>query len=152
MRFCDTSNITTFHWIIGMISRITKAIPAVYGPADVMTCCCRFFLFAPLFPSLPTGLIMPYYALCRYLFPILRVAFVRAAAVIFFVLFCFIRATDKVYYVVLLAAFPFRSSCHHILQNTCRFFCFLSYFPLFSSFTHLFNGLACFVAFSYPVR
>ena len=100
MRFCDTSNITTFHWIIGMISRITKAIPAVYGPADVMTCCCRFFLFAPLFPSLPTGLIMPYYALCRYLFPILRVAFVRAAAVIFFVLFCFIRATDKVYQVL----------------------------------------------------
>ena len=46
---------------------------------------------------------------------------------------------------------------HHILQETCRLFCFFFFFLLFLSFLFsiclcFFHGLACFVVFSFPVR
>ena len=85
--------------------------------------------------------------------------FVRATAVILFVLFCpcnrclFLFST----YGVPLASncslsFPFLSFpifLHHILQNTCRLFCFVAFFLFFPSFLFsffslfLWSGLFC---------
>ena len=125
--------------------------------ATVMTCCCPFIFVAPLFPS-PL-------ALCRHFLALLRVVFVRKTAVIFVVLFCpcnsryllrvvFVRATDicssSARMMFLWQLQPFLSVpifLHHILQSTCRLFCFV-FFLLFSSLLFFFSlflwsGLLC---------
>ena len=116
------------------------------------------FFFAPLISSPP--------ALCRYLFPILVLflfssvkqqlsssCFVRATAVIFFVLLCprnrylFLFST----YVVLLAAFPFLSDLLASQHLSFVLLCFIFFFSFFLSLS-FFHGLNCFVVFSYSVR
>ena len=115
-----------------------------------MTCCRAFFslffcLFAPLFPSPP--------ALCRYLLPLVRVVFVRETTVIFFV-FCLCNNSDlRVDLSAQQVSVPLQHvrcfSCslsfpiflHHILQKTCRLFCFVSFVPFFSSIFFFFLSL-----------
>ena len=56
---------------------------------DLLSPFLLFFLYFCSLVSLPTGLIMPYYALWRHLLPpLLRVVFVRKTVVIFSVLCC----------------------------------------------------------------
>ena len=130
--------------------------------ATVMTCC-RSFYFSIfsfcLLPCFPPH--RPYYAfLClmpvQYFLPLHRVVFVCETAVILFVLFCpcnrykFLFST----YVVLLATFPFRSSCITFFRTPVGCFasfvwCVILFLFFFSFFS--FYGLACFVVFSYPV-
>ena len=83
--------------------------------------------------------------------------FVRAtAAVIFLVLLCLCKRYLFLFsaYVVLLAAFRFRSSCITFFRTPVVCFALFSFFLFFFLlfFYSFFYGLVCFVVFSYPVR
>ena len=123
----------------------------------------------PFFPSFFSSCMLPhfpphrpYYALCRYLFPLLRVVFVRKIKVIFFVLFrpcnssyphrVFVRVQQVSFFsstygvplwqLQLFLSFPI--FLHHILQNTLLFVLVCLFVRLFACFFFLFFSLLLF--------
>ena len=115
---------------------------------QVTTCCRPLFFSAPFFPPPP--------ALCRYLLPRLRVVFVfvRETAVLFFVPYCPCNRSFLLRVILSVATGICSSSAHmlcslqpllsfpiflhHILQNTCRLFCFGFFFLSFFFFSFIF--------------
>ena len=104
----------------------------------IMACCCPFFCsfsFACSLVSLPTSLMLVSSCSSCCFCP-RNSSYLRVALSVQQV------SLPLPHVFVLLAAFPFRFSLQHILQNTCRSFCFVFFF-FFFFLLFSWSGLSC---------